>query len=128
MGSAQRRVRAPEGGALRSVRLPLLALPLLALLLTGGCLPDSAHPHLRDRARALYHHYKNARAQQALAASQPMPERADAPLVVYGDSLGDGWQDWSWAAHDLHASSPTHTGTASVTMAPRDNQGRVLPP
>jgi len=104
-------------------RAALLSLPLLALLLTGGCLSAGGHAHLHDRARALYHHFHNAPMQQALAAQLPPPERADAPLVVYGDGLGDGWQDWSWATHALQASSPTHLGKASVTMSPRDNQG-----
>jgi len=105
------------------LRASFLSLPLLVLMLTGGCLPGGAHAPLREQARALYHRYRSARAQQSLAATLPPPERAEAPLVVYGDALGDGWQDWSWATHDLQASAPTHSGKASVTMAPRDNQG-----
>ena len=96
---------------------------LLTLALAGGCLSARGHAHLHDRARALYHHFRSAQAQQALAATLPTPSRADAPLVVYGGVLGDGWQDWSWATHTLQSSAPTHSGHASVTMAPRDNQG-----
>jgi len=116
--SAQDR-QAKKGLAPRLV----VILPLLTLLVAGGKLASGGHAHLRDRARVLYHHFQNAQRQRALAAQLPPPERADAPLVVYGDALGDGWQDWSWATHNLQASAPVHRGTASVTMAPRDNQG-----
>ncbi len=79
--------------------------------------------HLHDRARAFYHRFHNAHMQQGLSATLPMPERADTPLIIYGDALGDGWQDWSWATHTLQASTPVRSGRYSVVMAPRDNQG-----
>jgi len=37
-------------------------------------------------------------------------------LVVYDDSLTTGWQDWSWATHNLSNPSPVHGGSASISM------------
>ena len=45
---------------------------------------------------------------------------AQAPLAIYTDNLVNGFQDWSWATHDLANTSPTHSGSAdsiSVTSA-----------
>ena len=33
----------------------------------------------------------------ATAHAQTQPVAAPAPVVVYNDAMGDGWQSWSWA-------------------------------
>jgi alpha-N-arabinofuranosidase len=38
---------------------------------------------------------------------------AQAPLAIYTDNLVNGFQDWSWATHDLSNTSPTHSGSAN---------------
>jgi len=47
------------------------------------------------------------------------PMRAGAAdLIVYGDSLASGWQDWSWSdANNLANASPVHAGTASIAVS-----------
>jgi hypothetical protein len=45
---------------------------------------------------------------------------AQANLAVYTNNLVNGFQDWSWATHDLANTSTTHSGSAdsiSVTSA-----------
>lgn len=38
-------------------------------------------------------------------------------LIIYGDSLADGWENWSWdTAVDFAGSSPVHDGTQSVAV------------
>ena len=41
-----------------------------------------------------------------------------ADLIVYGDSLASGWQDWSWSdANNFANASPVHSGAASVAVS-----------
>ena len=40
--------------------------------------------------------------------------QADLPL--YTDNLVNGFQDWSWAVRDLANTSPTHSGTNSISV------------
>ena len=42
--------------------------------------------------------------------------RAQTGQTVYGDSLQNGWENWSWANVNLNNSSPVHGGTASVSV------------
>ena len=39
-----------------------------------------------------------------------------ADVVVYGDAIGSGWQDWSWGGvtRDFARSAPVHGGSASI--------------
>jgi hypothetical protein len=43
--------------------------------------------------------------------------RAQAPLVLYGDHLVNGFQDWSWGTHNLANSTPVHSGTSSASLS-----------
>ncbi len=110
----------------KAVRAAGAALLLLAA--GGGVL--AGHHNLRgrlhDSARTLYHTLKAAQAKKALAADAPPAERADEPLVIYADNLGDGWQDWSWAAHELQSHAAVHAGAASLRMTPTENKGVYL--
>jgi alpha-L-arabinofuranosidase len=47
-----------------------------------------------------------------------LPGNADAQSdqVVYGDSLGSGWQDWSWCSRDLNSTDFVHSGTQSAKV------------
>ena len=36
--------------------------------------------------------------------------------IVYEDTLGDGFADWSWAAHSLSATNPLHGGVSSISF------------
>ena len=60
---------------------------------------------------------------QAAKAPLPLPNRADEPMVVYTDALGDGWQDWSWADHKLGPVAAPFSGGASITMTPDGYKG-----
>lgn len=38
-------------------------------------------------------------------------------LIIYGDSLADGWQNWSWdSTVDVAGTSPVHDGTHSIAV------------
>jgi hypothetical protein len=43
------------------------------------------------------------------------PVRA-ASQAIYDDALAAGWADWSWAAVNLSASAPVHSGSQSVAV------------
>lgn len=43
--------------------------------------------------------------------------RAQSPLVIYGDYLVNGFQDWSWATRDLGNTSPVHSGSNSISVS-----------
>jgi alpha-N-arabinofuranosidase len=42
--------------------------------------------------------------------------RAQADQIIYGDSLGAGWQDWSWSARDFNSADYIHGGSKSVKV------------
>jgi hypothetical protein len=42
--------------------------------------------------------------------------RAQADQVIYSDSLGAGWQDWSWSARDFNSTDYVHSGSKSVKV------------
>ena len=41
---------------------------------------------------------------------------AQSDQVIYGDSLGAGWQDWSWCARDLRSTDFVHGGSRSIKV------------
>lgn len=41
-----------------------------------------------------------------------------AALVAYDDQLLNSFEDWSWATHNLSATSPVYSGTHSVSFEP----------
>jgi hypothetical protein len=41
---------------------------------------------------------------------------AQTDQIIYGDSLGAGWQDWSWSARDLASTDVVHSGSHSVKV------------
>ena len=41
---------------------------------------------------------------------------AQTDQTIYGDSLGAGWQDWSWCARDLGSTEFVHSGSRSVKV------------
>ncbi|HEX4439370.1 MAG TPA: glycoside hydrolase family 44 protein [Thermoanaerobaculia bacterium] len=43
---------------------------------------------------------------------------AAQPLTAYDDALQNGFADWSWAVHDLAATSPVHSGTDAISFEP----------
>ncbi len=43
------------------------------------------------------------------------PARA-TPQVIYDDTLAAGWANWSWAAVNLAATAPVHTGSHSIAV------------
>lgn len=50
-------------------------------------------------------------------------ERADEPLVVFRDALGEGWDDWSWATHDKASVAMAARGTIGVQMTLKGSDG-----
>ena len=95
---------------------------LAALTFLGGV--GITHQALRGHGRwhtvaaDMYHRWRDWQTQKALAAEVPL-ERADAPLFLYAQGLGEGWQDWSWAAHALGTYRP-------ITMTPEAYKGVYL--
>ncbi len=55
-----------------------------------------------------------------LACSLPL---SAADLVVYDDSLQNGFQDWSWATHSLTNPAPVAVGAVSISWEPDSWQG-----
>ena len=51
---------------------------------------------------------------------------AQAGLPIYTDHLVNGFQDWSWATHNLANSTPVHSGTASISAATANYSGLWL--
>ena len=41
---------------------------------------------------------------------------AQSDQIIYADSLGAGWQDWSWCARDLSSTELVHSGSRSVKV------------
>ncbi len=41
---------------------------------------------------------------------------AQTDQIIYGDSLGAGWQDWSWCVRDLSSTDFVHNGSRSVKV------------
>lgn len=50
-----------------------------------------------------------------LAASSTVLAQVDNP--IYGDSLLNGWQNWSWATVNLANSQPVHSGSRSISVS-----------
>lgn len=114
----------------KSARTPKILLGLLAaaVCIVAGDIAlraVSGHGHWHEIASRLYHQYRSAEIQKAYAAEIPA-ERADSPLIIYTGSLASGWQDWSWATHDLKATGPVHSGKFAIVMSPKANQGVYL--
>ena len=42
---------------------------------------------------------------------------AQTDLPIYTDSLTNGWQNWSWATVNVNNTSPTHSGSRSISVA-----------
>jgi hypothetical protein len=42
--------------------------------------------------------------------------RAQSDQTIYSDSLGAGWQDWSWCARDFNSTDFIHSGTKSAKV------------
>ena len=42
--------------------------------------------------------------------------QAQSDQVIYGDTLGAGWQDWSWSARDLNSTDFVHGGSRSAKV------------
>ena len=43
--------------------------------------------------------------------------RAQAPLALYPDVLTNGFEDWSWAPHNLANTTPAHSGGKSISVS-----------
>jgi hypothetical protein len=41
---------------------------------------------------------------------------AQSDQIIYSDSLGPGWQDWSWCARDLNSTDFAHSGARSAKV------------
>lgn len=53
----------------------------------------------------------------------PPTERADEPIVVYRDGLGEGWDDWSWAPHEKASAEMAANGINGVAMTLKGSEG-----
>lgn len=46
--------------------------------------------------------------------------QAQSNLSIYTDNLVNGFQDWSWATHNLANTSPVHSGANSISVSGAD--------
>ena len=100
----------------------------MILLVLGSELTRRAligHGHLHNLAVTIYHRYKAARLESARAALGP-PEQAEEALVLYDDVLASGWQDWSWAKHDLASTAHVFRGSHVIALTPEAYKGVYL--
>lgn len=101
---------------------------LVLLVMVGGAfryrhdLRQVQKSGVRETLKTVYYAVKKARAD-AQAALLPLPERADGPMMIIAGTLGDGWQDWSWATHTGGVMPNAHSGTSAVRMTPDANKG-----
>ena len=49
------------------------------------------------------------------AETQEVQDALTGTVTVYGDALGSGWQDWSWASHALTNTKSIASGTRSIS-------------
>jgi peptidoglycan/xylan/chitin deacetylase (PgdA/CDA1 family) len=49
-------------------------------------------------------------------ATTPPPPPATPPFSLYADGLGAGFNDWSWATHNLSSSGIVHAGTSAISV------------
>jgi alpha-L-arabinofuranosidase len=45
-----------------------------------------------------------------------LTSRGQSALAIYTDRLVNGFQDWSWATHNLSATSPVYSGSNSISV------------
>jgi len=45
------------------------------------------------------------------------------PLAVYDDQLRNGFEDWSWASHNLGQAAVVHSGLVAISMEPANWSG-----
>ena len=84
---------------------------------------------LKTALKTAYHRVKQTpeeAAAEAAAPPLPLPERADEPLVIFGEALGEGWQDWSWSARTLGPVPFPYKGASAIQMTPSSNKGVYL--
>ena len=61
--------------------------------------------------------FSTALQRLALASAfAAMTAQAQSNLSIYTDNLVNGFQDWSWAAHNLANTSPVHSGSYSISV------------
>lgn len=56
----------------------------------------------------------------------PISLAAQTNQSVYGDTLQNGWQNWSWATVNLANSSPVHSGSSSISVSSTNWQALYL--
>ncbi len=110
-------------------RLLLAAAVVLLLLAAVALKAWHGHGRLHALAKSVYLTAKKEAKRvikgESVQAAVPA-ERADAPLVIYDDALGDGWQDWSWGKHTIVSPITVHAGKAAMLMPPGGNRGLYL--
>ena len=107
----------------RRVGVAILCLALLSGEIARRAI--TGHGHLHRLAVDMYHQFKAARLEKARAALG-LPERAEEPLSLYQDALENGWQDWSWAGHDIASTTHIAKGHRAIAMTPTAYKGLYL--
>jgi hypothetical protein len=111
----------------KSLRRGAAAAVGLALLGAAFTLRAIQRPgHLHEQARSLYHALRTAGQSPRAYADERPSQRAAAPLPIYEDALSSGWQDWSWAGHDLASQLHVHGGKFALSMTPEAWKGIFL--
>jgi hypothetical protein len=102
----------------------------VSLLLTGLLVYQVVQHkgRLRSLAAGVYRRSREAQ-QQRVFAAQVSPLTISRPketLVIYQDTLGDGWQNWSWATVDMEAKEQAQSGKTAIRMTPQDWKAAYL--
>ncbi len=78
--------------------------------------PIDDNPSINDNVDSVQGNVQ-ANLQAGATPSPSQPARVQKEVVIYGDTLADEWQEWSWnvtAQHD--AVAPVHTGSAALAV------------
>jgi hypothetical protein len=57
------------------------------------------------------------------APELPPAAQTSGDVVVYNGALAPGWQNWSWASHELASVKPSYNGQPCIRMTPKGFAG-----
>ncbi|MEW5958929.1 MAG: hypothetical protein AB1801_14450, partial [Chloroflexota bacterium] len=82
----------------------------------GGSCDSSFSPHDKPAEDVLRTWYGAPPRIPDTPQPQPQPNY-ERKLVIYADSLGSGWENWSWdSVVDLSSTNPVYSGTRAISV------------
>ncbi|HEX8441340.1 MAG TPA: hypothetical protein VF697_40020, partial [Archangium sp.] len=90
-----------------------VVVPLSAVGLSSGSVRDI---YLQDDTggdqATVY--FDDIRLVRSSTPPPPPPPPTTPPFSLYAEGLGTGFDDWSWATHDLYSHGVVHTGASAI--------------